>query len=360
MNNKKNILIISMSSGFGHIRAGEALLNYSKENLLNVNIDHFNVSNAGLFMRKYDIAYSNIVKKAPFLWRIMYKYFPVFIINNNFFLEGFFNKAIKNYIIEKKPDSLIFTNVFAIPMVGYFFKKKFPNAKIGVVVTDYHGHQFYKQSLVDYYFVANLNVKEDLKKIGVKEEKIIITGIPVDVKFYIKQNVKDLKTKYGINNDLSVVLFFATFKISDKDLIETIEGLINFEPKINLIFVSSGNEKLYKLISDQFKNKERLFTVNWTDKIDEYMKVSDVIIGKAGGLTVSECLVLKKPMIIINPIPGQEEHNADFIEKNNFGKKVKNADEIFNILPEMISGKTYNFDSIETENPSKKILKYFA
>lgn len=358
--NKKNIVIVSMSSGFGHIRAGEALLNYAKENLPNINVDHFNVSNAGIFMRKYDVAYSNIVKNAPFLWRIMYEHFPAFIINHSFFWEGFFNKIIKNYITEKKPDAVICTNVFTVPMVADFCKKKFPNVKIGVVVTDYHGHYFYKQSLVDYYFVPTAQVKDDLVKLNILAEKIIISGIPIDAKFYRKEDISELKLKYGINNNLPVVMFSATFKISKKNLIKIIEKLLDYTPRINLIFISAGNKKIYNLINTIFKNSDRFFAVYWTDSIDEYMKISDVVIGKAGGLTVSECLVLKKPMIIINPIPGQEEHNAEFVEKNNFGKKVKNVGEIFDILQKMITNKKQNTEVYASDNPSKKVFEKFT
>jgi processive 1,2-diacylglycerol beta-glucosyltransferase len=90
----------------------------------------------------------------------------------------------------------------------------------------------------------------------------------------------------------------------------------------------------------------------------EYMKLSDVVITKAGGLTTSECLTLKKPIIMINPIPGQEEYNAKFIEKNNFGKQVKNIDEIIAVLPEMlVMSKNKQIDLLEPENPSKKIFE---
>ena len=352
-----------MTAGFGHIKAGQAILDYAKENLTNINVEHINITTIDSSFKKYSKIYDTISKKFPFIWGTIYSlsdvHFFSFLVKKISIFSYFFGAKIKKYIYEKNPDVIIFTNVVPLPLFAFSFRKMFPIINMWVVVTDYHGNSYYNFSCIDRYFVANKKVGEDLEKSGVKKEKIVISGIPIGPKFYIKENIGDLKLKYSISNNFPVVLFIASFKISKNDLIVTVKQLLDFEPKINLIFVANNNQEFYNVIKNYFFEGQNLFLVNWTDVMEEYMKISDVVITKAGGLTVSECLALKKPMIIVNPIPGQEEHNAEFIEKNNFGKRVKSAKEIIKVLPEVIlSSKIRQMNLIDEENPCKKIFQY--
>ena len=349
-----------MSGGFGHIRAGEALLDYAKENLPNIHAEHFDVSNINISLKKYAKIYDFLNKRFPFVWGAMYKYFSAPIAKKIISFGGLFNSIIKNYIFKKNPDGIIFTNVIILPMFISALHNKFTNIKMGVVVTDYHGHPYYNFSSIDCYFVANDKVKNDFQKIGMNKEKIAVTGIPINPRFYIKQNIKDLKLKYGINNNLPVVIFIASFRVSRKDLVESVKQLVEFRQKINLVFIANGNKEFYNLIRDNFLGAERFFLVDWTNFMEEYIKISDIVISKAGGLTVSECMSLKKQMIIVNPIPGQEEYNADFVENNNLGVRVKKINEIAEVLPKMIPSKKNNPRGlVPKENPCEKIFQYF-
>lgn len=360
--NKKKVLIFSMTGGFGHIRAGEALLDYIKEHRLDLNAEHIDIVNVDDFFRFSSKLYDALIKKIPIIWRFIYfsmNLRPVsFLFKKISGLNLFFNRKFKKIVLDKKPDAIIFTNT--IPLTGFLTscKKEIAHAKLGVVVTDYHGHSYYNFKRVDYYFVANDEVKNDLNKIGIKKERIIVTGIPINPRFYIEQDVNELKQKYGIKNDFPTILLIASFRMSKKDLIKTIGQILNLRFKVNLIFVANGNQNIFNMAKNNFGENKQLFLVNWTNMMEEYMKISDVIISKAGGLTVSEALSLKKPLIIVNPIPGQEEYNADFVQRNNYGVKVK-AGEIAKFLPKMLSERNMGERFLPQENPCSKIIGYF-
>ena len=360
---KKKVLIVSMTGGFGHIRAGEALLDFAKEHLPNISAEHVDIITINPALKKYTtILYDTVSKKFPFLWGIMYRY-PIFSFTAKKIISfrGLFYSKIKDYIYKKNPDAIIFTNIVPLPLFANDCKKALPDVKVCVVVTDYHGHAYYNIPFIDYYFVANASVSEDLEHVGIKKEKIIIAGIPINPRFYIEENIRDLKSKYGIHNGLPVVLLIASFKISKNKLVSIVKQLLEFTPNINLICIANGNKEFYEIIKDNFKNRERFSLVHWTNVIEEYIKMSDVVISKAGGLTVSECVALQKPLIMVHPIPGQEEHNAEFIDKNNLGKKVRSANEIIQVLPNIIlSTKNNAMPLFTTENPSEKIFKHLV
>ncbi len=361
---KKKILIISMTAGFGHLKAGEALLDYAKENLPDVDAEHIDVSDINPFFKNVTLKiYDMMSKKLPFLWGLLYSvtdFQPVSLMTKKLASIGwFFDGKISNYIYQKNPDAIIFTNIVVLPILAKVLDKKLVNIKIGVVVTDYHGHAYYNFSRIDYYFVGNAGVGKDLENAGVAKEKIIVTGVPINSRFYIKENIHDVKLKYGIDSDFPVVLFIASFKISKHKLVAIIGQLLALKPKITVVCIANGNQEFYDIIQSSFLARQNLLLVKWTDAMEEYMKISDVVITKAGGLTVSECLTLKKTMIIINPIPGQEEHNAEFVEKNNLGIRVKKIDQIIRVLPKMISfSKQNQMALLPQENPCKKIFQY--
>lgn len=355
----KKFLIISMTSGFGHTRAGEALFAYAKKNLPDYDVQHTDIINIDTSLKKYSNIYDFASKKFPFLWRALYYYVPLPVIKKIVSWGGPLHEKLKSHVLEKKPDVIIFTNFVIMPMFA-FLGRMSPRMKIGVVVTDYRGHPYCKFSFVDYYFVPTDQVQKDLENVGIGREKIMVTGIPINPKFYLQENIKDLKIKHGIENQLPVVLFIASFKISKKELLKTLRQLLALKPQINIIFLANGNEEFYNLVKDHFSNTPRFTFLKWTDIIEEYMKISDVVISKAGGLTVSECLALKKPLIMVNPIAGQEEDNVEFMEKNNTGKKVNSLDEIANLAAKMIIVSSKNQAQVGAQkDPSQKIFGAF-
>lgn len=335
---KKKLLIVSMKGGFGHLRAGSALLDYAKLNFKDVDVEHIDIINVSLFFNFLSKFYEVLVPKAPFMWGIIYKFLDNRITSFLIKILGYFNfifgYRIRDYIKKIDPDIILITNIVCTPAVLSACKNVATDKKIFSLITDYHGHYYYKFSRIDSYFVPHSKVKDDLIKTGINSEKIIITGMPIDPKFYIEHDIKELKSKHKINNNYRTVLFLASFKISKKDLICVIEDILKSEPKVNLIFVANGNQKKYNLVKNI--RSDRFFPVNWTNEMEEYMKISDIVVTKPGGLTISECMFLKKPMILFNPISGQEKYNAKFIEDNKFGIRAKNTNEIIMLISEYI------------------------
>ncbi|OGZ68967.1 MAG: hypothetical protein A3D44_00170 [Candidatus Staskawiczbacteria bacterium RIFCSPHIGHO2_02_FULL_42_22] len=360
--NKKHILIMSMTGGFGHVRAGEALLDYAKEHVPEMNAEHVDITAIDPSLKKYAQGmYGAASKKFPFVWKILYNYPAAYhLAKKTVFFRGLFNSKVKNYIYQKKPDAIIFTNVEILPLFIGAVKKKFPHIVMGIVVTDYHGHPYYKFSCMDYYFVAHQDVADDLKNVGIKQEKIKITGIPINPGFYVKENIGDLKLKYGIKNNLPVVLLITSFQISSRDLIALIENLLALDPKINVAGIANGSQELYDAMKNNFSGHQHFCFEKWTNTMEEYMKISDVVVSKAGGLTVSECVALAKPLVVVNPIPGQEEFNTEFLEKNNLGVRVKNLNQIPEVVRGLLSeNKKYPEPLFIEDSACEKIFQYF-
>jgi processive 1,2-diacylglycerol beta-glucosyltransferase len=355
---KKKILIFSLKAGFGHLRSGQALLDYAKENLPEVQVTHVDASEITSSLKNAGDVYEFVAKKTPALWAMVYK-LPFFFAGakNVGAMVGGSDKKMKEYIMAKKPDAILFTNVVIVPLLMKVVKQVAPNVPTGVVVTDYHAHPYYQSADIDRYFVPSESAKKDLEAAGVPSADILVTGIPINPKFYIEQSVTELKHSYGITNSLPVVVLIASFRISPEECVALVRQLLEVQPKKNLVVICNGNTELYQLLKTSFKKHEHLVLVNWTEKMEEYLRFSDLVITKAGGLTTTECLTLGKKMIIINPIPGQEEYNADFVVKAGFGMRVKKISKIADTVPIMLEKPIPASNPMPATNPSEAIFK---
>lgn len=366
----KKILIISIAAGSGHIRAAKALAEYARLNLPGISAEHINIADIThplLKLINQDL-FKLSIENWPKAWGKIYEAFDnklaASVLSKASKLQRPFNYKASRYLKSRKPEGVIFTSPAPAQMLTPSFKRYSSELKLSLVVTDYHGHSFYNVPNIDRLFVANRKVKEDLLNVGIGEEKISITGIPIDSRFYLEQDIDGLKKKYKINNGRPTVLFIASWAsglLSESETADIIKQLLDLKPEINLIFLAGGNQEAYKTAVRLFSEEKRFSAKLWTDAIHEYMKISDAVISKSGGLTVSECLSLNKPMIVFNPMPGQEEYNADFIQENRFGVRVSSEADIASALPEALALRKKNFQSLEEEgDPCAKIFQYFV
>jgi len=352
-----------MTAGSGHIMAAKSILDYALSYVPDMHVEHFDFSKITdpitRFMDRH--SYEILIKTVPSVWGWFYNTtnksrLAFFVSEVVASLQLFSQHDIVNLLKEKSPDVIIFTN----PVPARLFIKKINklfgnNTKTAVVVTDYHVHRLYKMPTLDYYFVGHGEVKYELMEMGVPKEKIIVTGIPVNPRCYILQDVPELKSKYKIKNNLPVVLFL-TSSLKKSIVFRTINVLSDLKDKINVVVITGGNKGLHDKIKKDYDN---FLVVNWTDVMDEYMKISDVVIGKPGGLISSECMAIKKPLIIPGMIPGVEYFNAKYMEKNRFGITAFNKKDLISALDKIIVSKSFHLslNEIYKENPSKIIVE---
>jgi len=350
-----------MKAGWGHIKAAQALEEYANSNLPDFKIDHVNFCEIEPMLGNFfEIFYDITNARLPTVWGAVYETFDKEPVSAAFRkVNGFqrlFKRRIGRYLKRKNPDGIIFTNVIPAPMVAPPCHKIFPNISLAVVVTDYYGHSYYNVPLIDRYFVAIPEVKKDLVRTGVNEDKISVTGIPVGQKFYGNYNQTNLKRKLGFKNNFKTVLFSS--RLSRDYIIPSLKGLLTMDEPINLAVVCGGNNDLYKKIKEKIPPQKNFKLVNWANRLDEYLKAADVVVSKPGGLMISECLALGKKIVMTDPIPGQEERNAEFIAKYGYGKMAKEPDKIVDAVREiLLLPKTESI--AESTNASAKILEYF-
>lgn len=227
-----------------------------------------------------------------------------------------FSKKITKYINETKPDVIICTHVFG----ALTFRKdelEYKNVRIAGVITDYTIHPYWDVTDLDYYIIPNEKLEYQAGIKGIKG-KILPFGIPILPKFSETENKKEAREKLGIPDKKTVLVMSGSMGFGKvyKNLIR----LDALKEDFQIITVCGNNKKLKEKI-DKKGFKKIAINYGYTQNVSELMNTADIIITKPGGITVSEALSKKLPMILSDPIPGHEERNCEFLQ--NAGAAIR-------------------------------------
>lgn len=323
----KKILILYASAGAGHKKAAEAIFHAVKKKSWDAeNLDIVDFM-PGILKWVYTTGYILLISRLVWLWTILYFLSDTPILSLfNVHLRRFFNvlacRRLIKYLIDNEFQTVISAHFLASEIVSYVKEKYGFKIRLITIVTDFGVHNFWISTKTDLYCCASESTKEVLIKKGIAAEKIMITGIPVDEKFIMGQNKDLLLSEHNLKKDQMTVLI-----VTGGIGVGPIEGIVDLlKDEAQLLVVCGNNKGLYeRLRAKKYKNV-RVF--GFIDYMEKLMSISDLIVTKAGGLTVSESLVKGLPMVFFFLIPGQELTNARTIESLSAGVITKSAIEI--------------------------------
>ncbi len=329
----KKILILSAGAGSGHIRAADAIeeacLQDTRVSEV-LNIDTLDYTNK-LFQQIYSKGYLEAVKTAPDLWARAFDktdrpWQKSLIVAA---LERINSQPLVKKIREFKPDICICTHYMPADIISNLILQDELHANLGIVVTDYYVHALWITDLFTRYFVAKEESRMHLSQLGLPPDRIVVSGIPVMNAFSKKESKAALLKKYSMKANLPLVLLSAgTFgTMSASDIVKILEQI---KTPCQIAVVCGKNEKLKEELETFLAGAGSAIVnsytiVGYTDVMHEYLKMADLYIGKPGGLSTSECLVCGVPMIIWDPIPGQELYNTYHVIENGAGVMPNNA-----------------------------------
>lgn len=338
------ILILYGKIGNGHFKAAEAIKEAIEKEYIDAQIimeDGLEAYNEKSLTNKIIIGgYQNLTKYIPEVWGNIYYLSDK---PNKSALKEIYDVMSKSNIIRLKkmfrkiqPDIIISTHPFTSKMAAYLKKKNKTSAPIFSIVTDYDLHTIWidGKDNIDKIFVATDNMKKECINYGVDENKIEVTGIPVSQKFSYHEYSREVTLKnMGLDINKKTFLFFAGGELGLGDSKGILTSLAQSNQDMQLIVVSGKNAK-QKTKFEELTQKSNICVrvLGYVDNVSELMNASDVVITKPGGLTSTECLVMNKPMIIVNPIPGQEEENAIYLTNSGVAFRVYDNDRIEDVL----------------------------
>ena len=322
MSEKPRVLLLSASSGAGHVRAAQALEKafISRGDCA---VEHVDVIQhvSRVFQRVYDKAYISMVRRAPELMGVLYERTdrPWEKMRQRLIVDRLNTQPMIRMLKRVQPDLCIATHFLPAEIIAWLIAKRKLRTRNAIVVTDYDVHAMWLCRTVNRYYVAIPEAAEYLAGIGVPREIIRVTGIPVDPLFAVSLDKTAARKHLGLDPAATIVLIAAGgYGIGPVE--QLVRDLLALKRPWQIVAIAGKSEDVKKKLDavaasagDLQSGLPRLVAVGFTKEMDQYMAAADLLVGKAGGLTTSEALARALPMALIEPIPGQEERNADHL-----------------------------------------------
>lgn len=313
----KRVLIMSVGAGTGHVKAACALEKaFAKDGRVAevVNNDALQYTNK-LFRDFYSKFYGSLVRTAPNFLGWWYKASdePWRTDRMRIMLDRLNTLPLVRFISDFNPDIIVCTHYMPAGIISHLIAARRLQARLSIVVTDLDFHAMWLSRSFQRYFVALDETKAHLEMLGLPEDRITVSGIPIDPIFRQDIDRRAEKLKLGLLPDKPVLLLSAgAWGGGPAELI--VERLQALRHEAQTIVVCGHNEVLRRRLERAVGHQHDRFKVlGFSDEMHRLMKVSEVFIGKPGGMTVAEAAACGLPMCIVDPIPGQEERNSDHL-----------------------------------------------
>jgi processive 1,2-diacylglycerol beta-glucosyltransferase len=312
------VLILSASAGAGHVRAAQALERAFAETEGARAVQHVDALDYVLppVRQVYGNGYLELVTRAPAVLGWLYDALdePGRHARVRAALDACTTRPLARLLETTEADWIVCTH-FLPPAVASALKARGRlRARLAVVVTDFDVHGFWVVPYVDRYFVALEETRRHLARLGVPPKRITVSGIPIDPVFADPRHALAMARKHGLDPVRWRILVTAGgFGVGP---VESLVGALMDLRQPTQVVVICGRSTALKQRLDTLAAARpadgpvTLRAVGYTRAMDEYMAAADLLVGKPGGLTTAEALARALPMVIVNPIPGQEERNA--------------------------------------------------
>jgi processive 1,2-diacylglycerol beta-glucosyltransferase len=328
------VLIATVTAGGGHLAAAAALDEAWRASRPDDVIDRVDVGKffSPLHRKIVSDGYINIVNHAPELWgmvfaktdkpqmaRTLNRVRRIFPSNS----RAKFGRYVKQF----KPDVVLCTHYFPLETLNHLCQKRGGPRPMAVsIVTDFEAHALWMDGCVDLYCVAAEETKARLVARGAVAEDVVVTGIPISARFSAKLNARAVRKTLGLRDDLPVLLVpsggFGMGPVG-----EILVQLDKVDRPFQTVVVTGRNAELRRELAAQDR-KHPTQVLGFVTNMHELMAVADLLITKPGGLTSSEAMAMGKPLFILNPIPGQEAANSDFLLEHGAAAKVNRTEDL--------------------------------
>ncbi len=318
----KKVLILTTSYGHGHMSTAEAI----REGILLVNTKKVEVDIVDFtdiiseFLNKATKRmYIDAAKYVPYLYKLFFELTDTEIASKaiNELNYIFSRDKILNFFRNKSPDLIICNSPHWQYIASLARQEEFKKTPMVSVVTDIVTiHSSWIIGEPDYFLVSNKETRISLHAMGVANIKIKVLGYPVKSAFYDHGKSQQILNQLGIANNQKTILFLAS-GLKPSFVQDTLNEINRLAIDSQIITITGKDDKLFKKLKSRQHNDTML--ISWTSSLADFVKASDIVITKAGGSSIMECIVAKKPVVVSKIIPGQENGNAAYISDNRLG-----------------------------------------
>lgn len=351
MNQKDKVLVLSCGTGGGHNSAARAIQEKLIEKGIEANfVEYLEIINPKI-KDHVNHLYLKSTNKNGKVFKVVYRlgelYEKTNIKSPVYYLNKLSKKRLYQYIKENRYQYIVTTHLFAAQALTAI--KKEYEIHFMQIATDYVSIPFWEETNPDYFVIPSKELEKDFATKRKKKENILPIGIPVAKAYTQKYKMEDSKQKLKLDTQKRYVLVL-TGSMGFGNVLQMVEELEKKIKEVVFIVSCGNNEKLQKdLIQKYGTENTRVIPLPFTNKISEYMKSSEIILSKPGGLTTTEIATLRKPFIHTMPIPGCENYNADFFSSRKMSIQCHSVKEVVEKTQELLNDKSLQEEMIKKQ-----------
>lgn len=271
---------------------------------------------ASFFSKVVADGYIGMVKTVPQVYSYIYDraeratHVPKF----RRFVSQYTAANLRKFVDATKPDLVVCTHAFPCGVMSEYKRQFDPTLPVVGIVTDFVVHPFWIYTNIDAYAVATPEMERALLARGVAPERVVISGIPVDPRFATPRlPIPELRAELGLPQDRPIVLIMGG-GVGIGPLDKMMRALGHIDLPLAAAVIVGRNKKLERRVIAAAETTAYPLRVHgFVDNVFDYMHASDLLLSKPGGLTSSEALAARIPMILVKPLPGQEERNTRYL-----------------------------------------------
>jgi len=311
-------ILLHATAGHGHKKAAEALLEELKRRDETVEIVDVLPLTSFFCRHTYSQTYFFLVTYCPWAWDFFYRLTDVLLAWKFFVgIRAAFNHlqagGVEKYLIKENPAYIVSTHFMGAEIASRLKREGKITSRICTVITDYLVHRLWVNQGTDLYFGMLDDTVHALAARGAEAGKVIATGIPVSYKF------SEAVDKAALLKDLNLepgrcTLLISSGSFGTGPIQEVLNRLESFKEQVQTIVVCGLNESLKQQLIKQPPTFPAAI-LGYVNNMHALMAVSDLLLSRSSGITTTESLVRRLPLVVISSIPGQEQYNADLLKE---------------------------------------------
>ena len=339
------IVVAYALAGIGHKTAAEALheacVRAGHTSLLVDTLDRCTPAMRWLYPRLY----LWLITQAPVLWGWSYactdaRWLRVPLGWLRRAANGQAAHAFERWLVDTQPDAVCATHFLPVEIASYLKRRGRLRARLIVVVTDFHPHAFWIVPNADAYAVADEATRATLLRRGVAADRIVVTGIPVDARFAALPSMREARAQLGLAADRpTITITGGGFGVGPMSrIVETvIRAREVADARAQVTVVCGRNPSLTRAMEQLAQTSAvPLRVYGFMHQMPLLMAASNLLVAKPGGLTVSEALAARTPMILYGAIPGQETHNEQLLVRHGAAAAARTPEQICRAIVERL------------------------
>ncbi len=334
-------LILSVSTGGGHGRAAEAiresiLINEPESEVRIIDT----IKYISPFLDKLVVGtYLRSIRHYPSFFKYLYKHSDEDgrFIKSSTIGNDYITKQLYPTIVEFEPDIIIATHAFTAQVLS-ILRKKFGWQKPSLVVmTDYASHAFWVHRNVDAYVVSNEDMVHELVLRGRDQSMIFPYGIPISQEFFELKPKKQIYQEFNLNENRKTLTIVGG-SLGMGNIEEILQEITSVTLDIQILVLTGSNTKLFNKVMEISENCNKcILPLHYCDNMNDILSITDLLVTKPGGLTITESFITGTPLAIYSAIPGHEVQNADYLFRHHLAIDLGTGEKCAEIIQDALS-----------------------